>query len=194
MSDMRWRPWLCLCSVLQYCGSCCFADSWIFTVVAFCSFHSMSAMALLYRNNPQRCVYTWSPCSRHSWALMGRQWDYWGLDAPPQSSHHRSRGRNALLQSIDGTGANKTTRAGLRYCGALSTWQSGCPLEGNVWGGAPRHSPSPVWGSGLGLCPPRKFFQKSTLKSLIFRHFLKLKWSLLQWRQGQGRIKMKIYN
>jgi len=29
----------------------------------------------------------------------------------------------------------------------------------------------------------QKNFQKSTLKSRIFRHFCKLKWSLLQWRQ-----------
>jgi len=48
-----------------------------------------------------------------------------------------------------------------------------------------RRSPSPVWGSG-GYAP-RKFFQKSTLKSRIFRHFCKRKWSLLQWSQGRIR-------
>jgi len=36
-------------------------------------------------------------------------------------------------------------------------------------------------------CPPKNFPKKSTLKSRIFRHFCKLKWSLLRWRQGRIR-------
>ena len=52
---------------------------------------------------------------------------------------------------------------------------------GGVWGGAR----SPVWGSG-GYAP-RKIKKKLTLKSRIFRHFCKLKWSLLRWRQGRIR-------
>ena len=56
-----------------------------------------------------------------------------------------------------------------------------------VGSGEGRRSPSPVWGSG-GYAP-RKIFQKSTLKSRIFRHFLSgnPKWSLLQWSQARIR-------
>jgi len=78
-------------------------------------------------------------------------------------------------------------RAGLRYCGALSTWQSRCPLE--VGSGEGRRSPSPV--CGFGAMPPENF-SKINVKIVYFRHFCKLKCSLLQWRQGMIRI--KIYN
>jgi len=38
--------------------------------------------------------------------------------------------------------------------------------------------------------PPKKNAKKSTLlKSRIFQHFCKLKWSFLQWREGRIRIK-----
>ena len=46
--------------------------------------------------------------------------------------------------------------------------------------GAPR-------GMGSGGYNPQKIFQKSTLKWRIFRHFSKLKWTLLQWCQGRIR-------
>jgi len=44
-------------------------------------------------------------------------------------------------------------------------------------------TPSPVCGSGA--MPP----ENVSPKSRFFRHFCKLKWSLLQWRQGRIRIK-----
>jgi len=51
-------------------------------------------------------------------------------------------------------GSLRKSSAGLRYCGALSTWQSRCPLGGGFWGG--HRSPFPVWGSWG--CAHRKFF------------------------------------
>jgi len=70
----------------------------------------------------------------------------------------------------------ETPRAGLRYCGALSTWQSGCPPRGR----APPQYEGP------------ENFSKINVKIAYFPNFCKLKWSLMQWRQG--RIRIKIYN
>ena len=78
--------------------------------------------------------------------------------------HGRGRG------SAGGYGPKKIenhcigVRASLRYCGAISTLQSRCPL--GVRSGKGHHSPSPLYGS-VGYAP-RKFFKKSTLKSRIF--------------------------
>ena len=79
-------------------------------------------------------------------------------------------------------------RAGFRYCGAIGSWQYVCP----VWAfGSCAVAQYGTGGlGGLGAMPPEIFFEKSTLRSSVFRHFCKLKWSLLQWRQGRIRIKL----
>jgi len=67
----------------------------------------------------------------------------------------------SLLYSIN--------KAGLRYCGALSTWQSRPPLGRALRRGAASvYSPSPAWG--LGLCP-QKIYQTSTSTLRIFSIF-----------------------
>jgi len=73
------------------------------------------------------------------------------------------------------------TRAGLRYCDALSTWQCRCPLA-EVGSGerAVARSPSLVWGV-WGLCPHAENFSKINVKIAYFSAFCNLKWSLLQW-------------
>ena len=58
--------------------------------------------------------------------------------------------------------------------------------------GSGRGAVAPSQNGGLGLCT-QKIFQKSTLKSRIFRNFCKLKWSLMQWCQSSIRIKILFY-
>jgi len=60
-----------------------------------------------------------------------------------------------VIKSRDVMESHIAPRAGLRYCGALSTWQSRCPF--GVGSEEEHRSPSPVWGF-LGSVP-RKFFK-----------------------------------
>ena len=57
--------------------------------------------------------------------------------------------------------------------------QGGCGLG--------RGAVAPPQYEGMGGLWPQKIFKKSTLKWRIFRHFCKLKWTLLQWCQGRIR-------
>jgi len=60
----------------------------------------------------------------------------------------------------------RTSRAGLRYRGALSTWQSRCPL--GVGYGEGHRSPSPLWGSGYA---PKKFFKNQRQNRVLLGIF-----------------------
>jgi len=59
------------------------------------------------------------------------------------------------------------------------------PERRGEWG-LGRGAVAPPQYGGLEAMPPENF-SKSTLKWHILRHFCKLKWSLLQWRQGRIR-------